>query len=70
MTDKMLVCPTSSDESAVSLSYLAAYIAVFVATGAEAEIVSAVSILPFIPMSLNTNSIVTGMTISLTSETK
>lgn len=70
MTEKILVCPTSSEESAVSLSYFAAYIAVFVATGAHALMVRATSILPSILNSLNTKSIITGIRNSLTNDTK
>ena len=69
-TDSILVCATSSDDSAVSLLYFAAYIAVFVATGADAEITRAVRILPSTPTSLNTKSIISGTTINLISETK
>ncbi len=70
ITPSTLLCPTSSEDKAVSLSYLAAYMAVLVATGADAETVRAVSILPRIPMSLNTSSIVSGINISLMKETK
>lgn len=68
--EKILVCPTSSLDRAVSLSYLAAYIAVFVAMGAEAEIVNAMSILPSSLQSLNIKSITIGIRINLINETK
>ena len=70
ITEKTLVWATISEASAVSLSYLAQYIAVFVATGADAEIISDTSIFPFAPKSLKIKSIEKGIKISRKNEIK
>ena len=70
ITDKTDDWAASSLPRAASLSYFAAYIAVFVAVGAAAEIVIATSKSPLTLKSLNKSNIQTGIKTSLKNETK
>ena len=65
MMDTSVVDATMLTESSTSRPYFAANIAVLFALGTEAEIIHAVIIVPPIPTSLNTPSIIRGITISL-----
>lgn len=68
--ESTLDCAAISEPSEASFSYLAANIAVFVAVGAELEIVIATSKSPVTPQSLKITSIESGITISLKNDVK